>query len=85
MGDFCIWMLIVVMPTAIAILRTDGLIAGSAGNSQKGGRHAKDSELTMSMPEHFFSVEHADKGALFEGLDMGEHQLQNVSMIESKR
>lgn len=41
--------------------------------------------LTMSMPEHFFSVEHADKGALFEGLDMGEHQLQNVSMIESKR
>ena len=30
--------------------------------------------LTMSMLEHFFSVEHADKGALFEGLDIWKEE-----------
>jgi hypothetical protein len=30
--------------------------------------------LAMSMLEHFFSVEHADKGALFEGLDIWKEE-----------
>ena len=48
-GKFCIRMLIVVvMPTAISYTKSIRIDCRKGRNSQKGGRHAKDSEHRMS-------------------------------------